>query len=158
MYLFYRWPQSTYLHTLLKMLPKCRTSRRSFFLLPLYCTHNWYFCHLCLLLKLSMKVFWNAWLYFIQKWTVNLFYQKHQKISKDTRTDCFCMRLKYFKFSLSWSAMTINYYCYYYYFIIIIPVHTQNRNLSFRLRNKTKNTHTFYISELLLLLLFSKSS
>lgn len=76
-YLFYRRPQSTYLHTLLKMLPKRRTSRRSVFLLPLYCTHNWYFCHLCLLLKLSMKVFWDAWLYLIQNWTVNLFNQKY---------------------------------------------------------------------------------
>lgn len=59
----HRWPQSIYLPTLLKMLPKCRTSWRSVFLPPLYCTHNWYFCYLCLLLKLSMKVFRNAWLF-----------------------------------------------------------------------------------------------
>lgn len=51
----YRWPQSSHLHTLLKTLPNCRTSWRSVFLPLLCCTYNWYFCHLCLLLKLSMK-------------------------------------------------------------------------------------------------------
>lgn len=62
---------------LLENVSQRQENRRSVFLPSLYCTHNWYFCHLCLLAKLSMKLICNAWLYFIQNWTVNLLYQKY---------------------------------------------------------------------------------
>lgn len=74
-YLFFRRRSSTYHCISLKMLPRGRKSR-SLFLPPLHCTHNWSFCHLCPLAKLCMKPICIAWLYFIQNWTVNMFYQK----------------------------------------------------------------------------------
>jgi len=76
-YLSFRRLQTTYPHIFLKMLPRGRKSRRSVFLPSLYCTNKWYFCHLCLLAKLSMKLICNTWLNFIQNWTVNLFYKKY---------------------------------------------------------------------------------
>lgn len=66
------------------------------------------FCHLSLLLKLSMKF---EMLDFIpSKIELQISIIKNNC----TRTDCSCMWLKYPKFSLSWSVQTISYYhCFY---------------------------------------------
>lgn len=129
---FYTWPQFTYLHTLLKTIPNCRTSWRSLFLPPLYCTHNWYFSHLWLLLKLSMKVFWNAWLHFMQNSTVNIFYQ-----NTCTRTKLLVHVTKIFQIFTELVSYENQ------LSLILLLYMLKHRNLSFRLRNKSENIHNF---------------